>query len=269
MAVSLTWVRDNYDTNKNRYIDDAEKAAAVADWSIDKITTEELQRVAGAHLDHTLLPEYGTTPSVSLLWIRDNYDNNPQNRYIEHAERMKAQDDYFDDKITLEQAEAVTAAYNNHTFLPEYDSSSVTLEWVRDNYDTNKTRYVDKNEMTTAYDDYTANRITYAQYLKVQNAYMVGTLLPEYDSSSVSLEWIRDNYDTNRGRHIENDERMKAYDDYRANRITYAQYLEVFDAYTKETLLPEYDAPTPGDKYTVSFVVPSGANLEVDGIEVT
>ena len=261
--------------------------------------------------------------AVTLEWIRDNYDTSRKDRLIDQIERMKAQDDYFDDKITLEQVQAVEAAHDNQTLLPEYDSqTSATLEWIRDNYDTNKNRLIDQDEVAGVNDDYYAGKITLEQGRAVIAAHDNQTLLPEYDSSSMSLEWIRDNYDVNKDRHIENDERLAAYADYMAGNITYPQYLDVFTAYMDGTLLPEYDTPTPtgctvGDrrcesgttdtcqecvrgatnywrnvkicpsgqhcsggycvsdttppasKYTVSFVVPTGANLEVDGIEVT
>lgn len=56
--MTLTWVRDHYDLDKNRYIDDAEKGAAHDDWLADTITTAELQEVIAAWDSHTLLPSY-------------------------------------------------------------------------------------------------------------------------------------------------------------------------------------------------------------------
>ena len=60
MAVTLTWVRDNYDNNKNRYIDDSEEAQANEDWYASKITDEQASMVNYAHATQTLLPAYPT-----------------------------------------------------------------------------------------------------------------------------------------------------------------------------------------------------------------
>jgi hypothetical protein len=56
--MTLTWVRDHYDLDKNRYIGDAEKGVAHDDWLVDTITTAELQEVIAACDSHTLLPAY-------------------------------------------------------------------------------------------------------------------------------------------------------------------------------------------------------------------
>jgi hypothetical protein len=66
MAVSLTWIRDHYDTIvKDRYIDDAEVKNANWDYFDNLITKEQLQAVVNAHSLHTLLPAYGTiSPST-------------------------------------------------------------------------------------------------------------------------------------------------------------------------------------------------------------
>jgi len=65
--MTLTWVRDHYDSNKDRYIDDNEKDVAQDDWIADTITTAELQEVIAAGNSHTLLPAYDTpTPSPTF-----------------------------------------------------------------------------------------------------------------------------------------------------------------------------------------------------------
>lgn len=58
--MTLTWVRDHYDIDKNRYIDDTEKGVAHDDWIVDTITTAELQEVIAANDSQTLLPAYDT-----------------------------------------------------------------------------------------------------------------------------------------------------------------------------------------------------------------
>jgi len=76
--MTLTWVRDHYDSNKDRYIDDNEKDVAQGDWMADTITTAELQEVIAVCNSHTLLPAYDTptppptpTPSPSTFNIGD------------------------------------------------------------------------------------------------------------------------------------------------------------------------------------------------------
>ena len=62
---------------------------------------------------------------------------------------------------------------------------TVTLEWVRDNYDVNKNRYIDDTELNQSVYDYTGGGITKDQYLAVKDAFDKKTLLPAYDSSGI------------------------------------------------------------------------------------
>ena len=60
MAVTLTWIRDNFDANKNRYIDAEEVDDARDGWLANRINQEQFGAVINAYYDRTLLPEYGT-----------------------------------------------------------------------------------------------------------------------------------------------------------------------------------------------------------------
>lgn len=71
MAVTLEWIRDNYDTViRDRYIDYDELQIATNDYFSGKITAEQATAVRDANRDNTLLPAYdipGTeTRTVSL-----------------------------------------------------------------------------------------------------------------------------------------------------------------------------------------------------------
>ena len=72
MAVTLLWIRDHYDANKNCYIDESEATAASADYP-DKITMEELFAVLDAHDLHTPLPAYTTPPSAKGEIVNPGY----------------------------------------------------------------------------------------------------------------------------------------------------------------------------------------------------
>ena len=61
--VTLTWIRDNYDTDKNRYISADELAVAEADWHDNKITMDQFAAVMNAKAGHILLPAYSSTPA--------------------------------------------------------------------------------------------------------------------------------------------------------------------------------------------------------------
>ena len=66
MVVTLEWIRDNYDTNKDRHIDKPEAIVAMNDLIYDgSITREQYDAVYAAYTNDTLLPEYGTTPPPS------------------------------------------------------------------------------------------------------------------------------------------------------------------------------------------------------------
>ena len=67
MAVTLEWVRDHYDANKDRYIDNDEQKKAVYDRMDVLITQEQLVAVIAAYNDHTLLPAYSTPTPPSAI----------------------------------------------------------------------------------------------------------------------------------------------------------------------------------------------------------
>lgn len=124
MAVTLTWIRDNFDANKDRYIDYDEFKVAVRAYATGKITYEEYIAVKAAYDDKTLLPAYDGAPpptdGVTLIWIRDHYDAN-KNRFIDASENKQAIYDFNVGKITRDQMAAVVAAHTDRTHLPAYD----------------------------------------------------------------------------------------------------------------------------------------------------
>ena len=66
----------------------------------------------------------------------------------------------------------------------------VTLEWVRDHYDINKSRYIEKNEKDSALDDWTAGTILALEFTKVLDAYNYHTLLPAYGGTQHAVSFI-------------------------------------------------------------------------------
>ena len=87
---------------------------------------------------------------------------------------------------------------------------------------------------------------------------------------AITLEWIRDHYDTNKTRHIEGAEGSMASFDFAHGTITQEQLDAVNDAWKNYTLLPDY-----GDEqiyiameHVTSINIPSGAMLKVNGVEV-
>lgn len=119
--MSLIWIRDNYDTNTDRYIDADENEVARQDWLADRITTDQFREVIAAYNDHTLLPEYET--EVTWEWVRDNYDTIIKDRYIDIDERDVARKDWTAGTITTNELMKVIVAYNEHTLLPAYGTS--------------------------------------------------------------------------------------------------------------------------------------------------
>jgi len=65
MAISTTWVRDNYDANKNRYIDQNEFHKAEEEHHGGEITEAQLDAVLAAYQNHTLLPTY-SSPTTTV-----------------------------------------------------------------------------------------------------------------------------------------------------------------------------------------------------------
>lgn len=59
---------------------------------------------------------------VTLEWVRDHYDNNPKNRYIDGAEISMAIFDESRRTITKEQYAAIHDAWRNHILLPDYNT---------------------------------------------------------------------------------------------------------------------------------------------------
>ena len=62
---TLEWVRDNYDSNKDRYIDKSEHDVAFKDWTAGKIDVSAFMSVLGAYDNHTLLPAYDTPTEIT------------------------------------------------------------------------------------------------------------------------------------------------------------------------------------------------------------
>ena len=71
MVVTLVWVRDHYDKNKDRYIDRYEVSPASYDLAVGTITQEQLDAVEAAWEDGTLLPAYPDEHAVSFVLPRD------------------------------------------------------------------------------------------------------------------------------------------------------------------------------------------------------
>ena len=79
----------------------------------------------------------------------------------------------------------------------------------------------------------------------------------------VTLEWVRDNYDVNKSRYIEKNEKDSAFDDWTAGTIQGLEFMAISDAYDHHTLLPTYGLPAYGNEHAVSFILPTGATLTV------
>jgi len=60
MAVTLTWVRDHYDSGKDRYIDQDEVKQVIYDYNGKEITKEQMDAALDAWRGHVLLPAYST-----------------------------------------------------------------------------------------------------------------------------------------------------------------------------------------------------------------
>ena len=88
---------------------------------------------------------------------------------------------------------------------------------------------------------------------------------------AVTLEWVRDHYDSSKDRHIDKNEALKAMNDLiYSGSITREQFDAVKLAYDNNTLLPAY---SNGQQYAVTEHVTSiniqiGAMLKVNGVEV-
>ena len=72
---TLIWVRDNFDANKNRYIDADELEAARTAWNKDHINLDQFSEVINAHNNHVQLPAYtdtSTTTSHMVTFVVPN-----------------------------------------------------------------------------------------------------------------------------------------------------------------------------------------------------
>ena len=87
---------------------------------------------------------------------------------------------------------------------------------------------------------------------------------------AVTLEWIRDHYDADRNRRIDNDEKNKAFTDWNAGKINIVEFTGVLAAFDNNTLLPDYGFYTMSvsDGHVISVNIPSGATLKIEGVEV-
>jgi len=79
----------------------------------------------------------------------------------------------------------------------------------------------------------------------------------------VDLLWVRDHYDANRSRYIEGTEKDTAFNDWTADTISMSDFMEVLDAYDNHTLLPAYSSA----EQFISFIIPTGATIKVDGVQ--
>jgi len=76
---------------------------------------------------------------------------------------------------------------------------------------------------------------------------------------TVTLEWVRDNYDSDKSRRINSLEKNKAYVDYGSGKISSEQMNAVLSAYTSQTLLPAYSTPpTPPNMETRTINLSEG-----------
>lgn len=87
---------------------------------------------------------------------------------------------------------------------------------------------------------------------------------------ATTLEWVRDKYDRDHDRRINSEENGYARMDNFRGLITTEQMLAVNNAYMNKVLLPEY-----GTYHTlsvtdqlISVIIPTGATLKIDGVEV-
>ena len=83
-----------------------------------------------------------------------------------------------------------------------------------------------------------------------------------------TLEWIRDHYDSDRSRYIEDSEREVAGDDWGAGTLSMPDYMDIINTCNKHILLPAYGGLTPTDYIEISINIPNGSELQVDGVEV-
>ena len=109
MAVTLEWISDHYDANKNRYIEKEEAIISLNHRLAGTITVEEYEAVQAVYVMHTLLP-------VTLEWIRDHYDKN-NDCVIDDSEVDDAFNDVQAGNITDAEFDKVVEAFESQTYL--------------------------------------------------------------------------------------------------------------------------------------------------------
>lgn len=83
MARGLTWIRDNYDTNRSRYIEDSEVTLVQTDYAAQRISMADLFEVLDANSNHTLLPVYSTLGTARGSLVNFSYPTSAEhNKYI-------------------------------------------------------------------------------------------------------------------------------------------------------------------------------------------
>ena len=122
MVVSLTWIRDNFDANKNRYIDADEADNAKAAWQEGRIDNAQFGAVIDAYDDHTRLPAYGTTATITCTGptphftsgcaLLKHYDSDGSGK-LDISEFGEALTDKGDGVITSDEMDFVERAYDD------------------------------------------------------------------------------------------------------------------------------------------------------------
>ena len=136
----------------------------------------------------------------------------------------------------------------------------VTLEWVRDHYDINKSRYIEKNEKDSAFDDWGRNTISMSEFMNVSDAYDQHTLLPAY------CPW-----DLNGDGYV-NDDDLVIFQSASGSKAGDANWNPACDFNGNGEVdnddFVEFSGhwgpcPTSGAQHAVSFIIPTGATIQV------
>lgn len=130
MVVSLTWVRDNYDINRNRYIDQSEATTAEDDFYHEsKISEEQLGVVYDAYENHTLLPAYATPAAAEGSIVNFNYPSSAERgeRVAIRAAIKNVGDETGTFKLQLYRGSSRVAQSAQFTVAANRTSSSKTL----------------------------------------------------------------------------------------------------------------------------------------------
>jgi len=251
MAVTLEWVRDNYDTNKNRYIEKDETAKAVNDYLLtNTITKEQYIAVQAAYEKQTQLPPYTTPPPTTARGQIVSIDPPPSAKHNERAvvnvtiKNIGGSDGSFKVQVNVTASYTKlispgnTAVFAVHALTPSTGTSATfTLKCIIDGT-------VDATKTFTI------------------------TLTPP--PTTVTLEWIRDRYDANKDSYIDKSETAKALNDYlSAKTITKEQYDAVQLAYDNQTLLPAYPTPPVNGDIDPDLTTPDVRSLEAGKYNIT